>query len=396
MHSGCILVGDTGSGKSITGLAYYYICNGGNMGSLQTYNWEPMHSPKDLYIITTPKKRDEKEWDLELMHFGLTTDEENNGYANRVVVDSWNNIKKYTEVKGAFFIFDEDRVTGSGAWSKAFIKISKSNEWIILTATPGDTYMDYVPVFIANGYFKNRTDFYNNHVVWKKVQNIPIVDRYYDTGILNKYKRQVQIRLGCEKHTKSHVTELWADYDKELFKQVYVSYWNVFEDRPCRNVSERGACVRRVVFGDWSRYFVVKEWLDEHPKTIIFYSYDFELDILRELVNDGYTVAEWNVHKHEKCPVGHEWVYLVNYAAGAEAWQCTTTDSMLFFSQSYSYKQMKQASGRINRRNTPYDDLYYGIIRSRAPLDILIRRCLVEKKDFNEQDFLTLGGKNNV
>ena len=153
MKNGCILCGGVGSGKSRTSLAYYFTQEG---GCIQPYS--PMKKPRDLYIITTARKRDDLEWDEELVPFLLSTKPENNSlYKNKVIIDSWNNIGKYTDVKGAFFIFDEQRVVGSGAWVKSFLKIARWNKWILLTATPGDTYSDYLPVFLANGFFKNRT-----------------------------------------------------------------------------------------------------------------------------------------------------------------------------------------------------------------------------------------------
>ena len=72
--------------------------------------------PKDLYIITTAKKRDTLEWEGELSPFLLSTNPDVNLYQNKVVIDSWNNISKYKDITDAFFIFDEQRVVGSGTW----------------------------------------------------------------------------------------------------------------------------------------------------------------------------------------------------------------------------------------------------------------------------------------
>ena len=153
MKNGCILCGGVGSGKSRTALAYYYLCEDGEIG---TDEYVPMGDPpKDLYIITTARKRDTCEWEGELSPFLLSPNHEVNLYSNKVVIDSWNNIQKYAEVQNAFFIFDEQRVVGTGAWVKAFLRITKANRWILLSATPGDTWQDYIPVFIANGFYKN-------------------------------------------------------------------------------------------------------------------------------------------------------------------------------------------------------------------------------------------------
>ncbi len=163
MKNGCILCGGVGSGKSITSLVYYYSQQGGQIGAGK---YIPMKKPKDLYIITTARKRDTLEWEGELSPFLLSTHEEINFYKNKVVVDSWNNIGKYENVSNAFFIFDEQRVVGYGAWTKAFLKIAKSNKWILLSATPGDTWQDYIPVFIANGFYKNKSQFVRDHIVY--------------------------------------------------------------------------------------------------------------------------------------------------------------------------------------------------------------------------------------
>lgn len=160
MKIGCILCGGVGSGKSRTSLAFYYRLYG---GQINTKEYARMTEPPDLYIITTARKRDTGEWDEELAHFYMSTDPELDIYEHSVTVDSWNNIEKYVGVKNAFVIFDEQRVVGSGKWVKSFLKIAKENEWILLSATPGDCWTDYIPVFIANGFFRNRTEFNNQH-----------------------------------------------------------------------------------------------------------------------------------------------------------------------------------------------------------------------------------------
>ena len=129
--------GGVGSGKSLTAISYYYLQNGGDPTSLTGGDYIPMPDPpRDLYIVTTARKRDTFEWDGELIPFLLSTHSEHNLYSNKVVVDSWNNIKKYDKIYGAFFIFDEQRVVGSGAWVKAFLNIARKNKWVLLSAYP--------------------------------------------------------------------------------------------------------------------------------------------------------------------------------------------------------------------------------------------------------------------
>ena len=387
MKTGCILCGGVGSGKSRTALAYYYIQNGGELG---TDAYEPMDdiSIKDLYIITTARKRDTKEWEDEMRPFLLSTNKEDNLYSNKVVVDSWNNLKKYTEVKDAFFIFDEQRVIGSGEWVKAFLKITKANDWILLSATPGDTWTDYIPVFIANGFYRNRTEFCREHVVYRQFGNFRKVDRYLNTGRLIRLRNKILIPMAFERETVAHHENVYTDFDPFSYKDIIRRRWNPWEDKPIVNAGEFCYSLRRIVNSDISRQEKVLELAKEHKRVIIFYNFDYELELLKSLTYEpGTAVAEWNGHKHQPIPETERWVYLVQYNAGAEGWNCIKTDTIIFYSQNYSYKVMVQASGRIDRLNTPYQDLYYYHLKSRSSIDIAIERALREKKKFNETKF---------
>ena len=385
MRNGCILCGDVGSGKSRTGLAYYFIQQG---GKLEPY--EKMNNPKRLYIITTARKRDEQEWEGELVPFLLSPSQ--NEYDFDVVIDSWNNIKKYIEVKDAFFIFDEQRVVGSGAWVKAFYKITKSNEWILLSATPGDTWMDYIPVFVANGFYKNRTAFINEHVIYDYRMKFPKVDRYINTGRLLRLRNRILVDMEFERSTIIHHEDVFVDYDSRAYKDLFKYRWNNEKGEPIENASELCYEARKIVNSHSSRLNMVYNIAIEKNKVIIFYNFDYELELLHQLFDESiFTVAEWNGHKHQPVPESTHWVYFVQYTAGSEAWNCITTDTIIFFSQNYSYKVMKQASGRINRLNTPYKDLYYYHLKSRSGIDVAISKALKSKKKFNETRFVTGG-----
>lgn len=385
MRNGCILCGDVGSGKSRTGLAYYFIQQG---GKLEPY--EKMNNPKRLYIITTARKRDEKEWEGELVPFLLSSSQ--NEYDFDVVIDSWNNIKKYIEVKDAFFIFDEQRVVGSGAWVKAFYKITKSNEWILLSATPGDTWMDYIPVFVANGFYKNKTAFINEHVIYDYRMKFPKVDRYINTGRLLRLRNRILVDMEFERSTIIHHEDVFVDYDSRAYKDLFKYRWNNEKGEPIENASELCYEARKIVNSHPSRLNMVYNIAIEKNKVIIFYNFDYELELLHQLFDESFfTVSEWNGHKHQPVPESTHWVYFVQYTAGSEAWNCITTDTIIFFSQNYSYKVMKQASGRINRLNTPYKDLYYYHLKSRSGIDVAISKALKSKKKFNETRFVTGG-----
>ena len=389
LKAGSILCGGTGSGKSRTALAYYFekVCKGQIDSNGKKF--QRMKEPKDLYIITTARKRDTREWEEECALFLISPDEKLNKPKMKLTVDSWNNIHKYTNVCNAFFIFDEQRVVGSGAWVKAFLAITKKNQWILLSATPGDTWTDYIPVFIANGFYKNRSEFLKRHVVFARYSKFPKIDRYLEVNRLIKLRNSILINMHYIRKTVSHKTKVLVDYDKTAYRTVHNNRWNPFEDKPIKNVSEFCYLSRKVVNSDPSRAAAIKELISEHPKVIIFYNFDYELEILRQMAKelDIYS-AEWNGHKHQPVPEGNEWVYIVQYSAASEAWNCITTNAIIFYSQNYSYKVMKQSEGRIDRANTPYPDLYYYSLVSEAPIDIAIERCLAQKKKFNESSYI--------
>lgn len=390
MRNGCILVGGVGSGKSRTSLGYYYKEQGGVLG---TKNYVKMKNPKDLYIITTARKRDTLEWEGELVPFLLTTNPEVAYYKNIVMVDSWNNIQKYTNVSNAFFIFDEQRVVGSGAWVKAFYKITKKNNWILLSATPGDTWQDYIPVFVANGFFKNKTEFNREHVIYSRFTKYPKIDRYINTGRLIRLRDRLLVTMDFERPTVSHHEDIYVKYDIPMYKEVTRTRWDPYKNEPIQNAS--GLCYiwRKIVNSDESRQVALLELFEKHPKMIVFYNFDYELDILKELYyGDDVEIAEWNGHKHQPIPESDSWVYLVQYNAGAEGWNCIKTDTIVFYSQNYSYKTMQQAAGRTDRLNTPYTDLYYYHLKTRSGIDLAISRALKEKKDFNATRHLRRSG----
>ena len=387
MKNGCILVGGVGSGKSRTALGYYYKEQGGILGSKE---YVRMKNPKDLYIITTARKRDTLEWEGELPNFLLTTDPKESIYKNMtIVIDSWNNIKKYSNVKGAFFIFDEQRVVGSGAWVKAFLKIAKFNNWILLSATPGDSWKDYIPVFVANGFYRNKTEFVREHIIYSRFSKYPKIDRYVGTGRLIKLRNEILVDMDFVRTTESHHSDIYVDYDSTLYKDVMKNRWDPYENKPIENASRLCYILRKIVNSDTSRIVALMDILEKVPRAIIFYNFDYELDILKNLVyGDKVKVAEWNGHSHQPIPNSKKWIYLVQYTAGAEGWNCITTDTIIFYSQNYSYKIMEQSSGRIDRLNTPYKDLYYYHLKTRSGIDLAISRALKEKKKFNVERFV--------
>lgn len=386
MKNGCILCGDVGSGKSRTALAYYFIQEGGKLDG----SYVPMSDPpKDLYIITTAHKRNNLEWEGELGPFLLSTNPKVSRYSNKVVIDSWNNIGKYTEVQGAFFIFDEQRVVGTGAWVKAFYKITAKNKWILLSATPGDVWLDYIPVFVANGFYRNQTHFKNDHVVWARFSKYPKVERYLGTTHLARLRDSILVEMDFRRNTVQHHEDIYVQYNISKYKDTIKLRWDPYENKPIKNASRLCYLLRKIVNTDESRLVALLEIMEKTPRAIIFYNFDYELEILRNLTyGEGVEIAEWNGHNHQPIPDSDRWVYLVQYTAGAEGWNCIKTDTIIFFSQNYSYKIMHQAAGRIDRLTTPFIDLYYYHLKTRSGIDLAISRALREKKKFNAQRFV--------
>lgn len=395
MTNGCILNGGVGSGKSRTGLYYYFKEQGGIIDT----KYHPMKNPKDLYIITTAMKRDSLEWEGELANYLMgTTPKPEDIYHNKIVVDSWNNITKYKTVRNAFFIFDEDRLTGSGVWVKTFYEISRWNDWIILSATPGDTWSDYIPVFIANGFYKNKTEFSRKHCVYSRYTKFPKIDRYINVEKLIRLRNKILVDMDFSRSTIPHHIDIYTKYDIQKYKEVIRTRWDPYKNEPIQQASGLCYILRRIVNEDESRITALLEILEDHPKAIIFYNFDYERDMLLHLFcdyedydhcidpnsHDNFEVAEWNGHAHQPVPEGNRWVYLVQYTAGCEGWNCIKTDTIIFFSQNYSYRVLAQAAGRIDRLNSPYRDLYYYHIKSRSGIDLAISQALNKKKKFNE------------
>lgn len=382
LRNGCILCGSVGSGKSRTGLFYYFKENG---GWIDENGYVPMKNPRDLYIITTAKKRDSLEWEGELANFLISKNPEVSYYKNKIVIDSWNNIGKYKDITNSFFLLDEQRLVGSGAWVKAFLKIAKSNHWILLSATPGDSFMDYLPVFLANGFFRNKTEFLREHVVYSRYTKYPKIDHYVGTQFLNRLRDKVLVKMNYQHTINIHHEDIYCRYDISTYKDTIRNRWDPYKNEPIQQASGLCYILRRIVNSDESRQIQLLEVLEDYDRAIIFYSFDYELEILRNLgYGDGVEVAEYNGHKHQPIPEGPKWVYLCQYNSACEGWECTRTNCIIFYSQNYSYKVMTQAAGRIDRLNTPYTDLYYYHLKSRSGIDLAISKALREKKQFNE------------
>lgn len=393
MHNGCILCGGVGTGKSRTSLAYAYLEElGGKLKVNGEGHWTKPTVQKDLYIITTAKKRDSLEWEEELLPFGLSVDPKLSAGHIKVVIDSWNNIQKYKKVYGAMFIFDEQRVVGKGAWVKAFLKIARANHWILLTATAGDTWQDYIPVFIANGFYKNRSDFNMQHVIFKPYMKYPVIDHYVNQSILLHHRKDIMVIMKFDKKIEKRNHSVICKYDKMKYRRIFKDRWDIYDNCPIEETGKLCYLLRRVTNEDPSRLEEVRRLMIENPKSIIFYNFTPELHLLRNIAADlGYDIGEWNGEVHSEVPTSERWVYLCQYTAAAEGWNNTTTNVIIFYSQNYSYKTMVQAAGRIDRLNTPFKELHYYYLKSHSPIDLAISRSLAQKQNFNEKVFMQGG-----
>ena len=403
LKNGSILCGGVGSGKSRTELAYYVfkVC-GGDVKVIdypdEGLPWEEhsyhqsvkeMTNPRDLYIITTAKKRDSKEWEKECSNFMLNTNPELSLSEVKVTVDSWNNINKYTKVYGAFFIFDEQRVVGSGSWVKAFLKITKKNQWNLLSATPGDQWSDYIPVFVANGFFQDKSDFTRNHCIYSPYTKYPKIERYIGERKLETLRSKILVQMEDQRKTVRHNEYVIVDYDRSLYRTVMKDRWDPYDNCPIEETGKLVYLIRKVCYSNYSRITALDKIMKDKKCVIVFYNFTYELEMLREYAEEqNIKYAEWNSKKHQDLPIGESWLYFVQYAAGSEGWNCTTTDTIVLFSQTYSYKNLEQACGRIDRMNTPFIDLYYYHLRCNSPIDIAIWSTLKNKKKFNERSFI--------
>lgn len=386
LSNGKILYGTVGSGKSRTSLFWYFKECG---GWIDENGYVPMKDPKDLYIITTAKKCSTKEWDGELANYLLYPDENHKTrFGNTIIINSWNQIHKYEEVEDSIFILDEQRLVSYGSWTKSFLKIAKKNRWILLSGTPGDSYMDYLPIFLANGYFKNKTEFTREHVKYSRYTKYPKIEGYYNTQRLDRLRDRVLVEMKYRHERKTNDENVYCEYDITLYRDAIRNRWDPYKNEPITQASGLCYVLRRIVNSDQSRQVKLLEILENHPRAIIFYNFSYELEILRNLAyGEGVEIAEYNGEKHQDIPSGERWVYLCQYTAASEGWSCHRTDCTIFYSQNYSYKMMIQAAGRINRVNTPYDELFYYHLKSRSGIDLAISKALSQKKRFNERKF---------
>lgn len=390
LKTGSILCGKVGSGKSRTALAYFFEKECGGL-------FEPFISsfkhPKDLYIITTAKKRDEHEWEDEIAAFGYSDEEMSR---INIVIDSWNNIKKYVDATNSFFIFDEQRLVGNGAWVKSFYKITcsgvykkqvRNNNWILLSATPGDRWDDYIPVFVANGFYNSRSHFLYQHAVYNPYTKFSKIDRFMDVKRLCSLRDSILVDIPTvEKERDIHYIKV--DYDKDLYKRVSRDRWDVFKNEPIQNAAVFCYVMRKVVNYNSNRLAALMNIFRTNKRLIVFYNFDYELEMLNRLAKcNNISHAEWNGHKHQKIPDTDTWMYFVQYSAGCEGWNCTKTDTIVFFSLNYSYRITEQASGRIDRRDSSYDVLKYYYLLTDAWIDRAIKKALDAKKTFNKMKY---------
>lgn len=391
LQNGSILAGGVGSGKTLTSLAWYLtsVCNAASFKEGGSLARKKVKGSPTLYVITTAKKRDSLEWEEEAARLGLSTDPACSFTGSSIVVDSWNNIGKYSDREHAVFFFDEQRASGSGRWVKEFLKITKKNTWLLLSATPGDVWMDYLPVFMAHGFFRTRTEFMEDHVIFDRFAKYPKVKRYIEEAKLQRLRRSILVEMPVERHTTRERETVYCDYDRDLYKWVAKNRMDPWTEEPLRDAGGVCRILRKVVSdNDW-RSEQAKRILSSNERVIVFYNYNYELDrILAVAESLGLPTAQWNGHRHDAIPAEPRWVYICQYTSAAEGWNCTSTDTVLFWSLNYSWRVTEQCEGRIDRLNTPYSRLKYYFLESHSSIDEAVRRSLSSKKVFNERAFV--------
>lgn len=391
LQNGSILAGGVGSGKTLTSLAWYLtsVCNAASFRKGGSLAKKKVKGSPTLYVITTAKKRDSLEWEEEAARLGLSTDPACSFTGSSIVVDSWNNIGKYSDREHAVFFFDEQRASGSGRWVKEFLKITKKNTWLLLSATPGDVWMDYLPVFMAHGFFRTRTEFMEDHVIFDRFAKYPKVKRYIGEAKLQRLRRSILVEMPVERHTTRERETVYCDYDRDLYKWVVKNRMDPWTEEPLRDAGGVCRILRKVVSdNDW-RSEQAKRILSSNERVIVFYNYNYELDrILAVAESLGLPTAQWNGHRHDAIPTEPRWVYICQYTSAAEGWNCTSTDTVLFWSLNYSWRVTEQCEGRIDRLNTPYSRLRYYFLESHSSIDEAVRRSLSLKKVFNERAFV--------
>ena len=391
LQNGSILAGGVGSGKTLTSLAWYLtsVCNAASFKKGGSLAKKKVKGSPTLYVITTAKKRDSLEWEEEAARLGMSTDPACSFTGSSIVVDSWNNIGKYSDREHAVFFFDEQRASGSGRWVKEFLKITKKNTWLLLSATPGDVWMDYLPVFMAHGFFRTRTEFMEDHVIFDRFAKYPKVKRYIGEAKLQRLRRSILVEMPVERHTTRERETVYCNYDRELYKWVVKNRMDPWTEEPLRDAGGVCRILRKVVSdNDW-RSEQAKRILSSNERVIVFYNYNYELDrILAVAKSLGLLTAQWNGHRHDAIPAEPRWVYICQYTSAAEGWNCTSTDTVLFWSLNYSWRVTEQCEGRIDRLNTPYSRLKYYFLESDSSIDKAVRQSLSSKKVFNERAFV--------
>lgn len=391
LQNGSILAGGVGSGKTLTSLAWYLtsVCNAASFKKGGSLARKKVKDSPTLYVITTAKKRDSLEWEEEAARLGLSTDPACSFTGSSIVVDSWNNIRKYSDREHAVFFFDEQRASGSGRWVKEFLKITRKNTWLLLSATPGDVWMDYLPVFMAHGFFRTRTEFMEDHVIFDRFAKYPKVKRYIGEAKLQRLRRSILVEMPVERHTTRERETVYCDYDRDLYKWVVKNRMDPWTEEPLRDAGGVCRILRKVVSdNDW-RSAEAKRILSSNERVIVFYNYNYELDRILDVAESlGVPTAQWNGHRHDAIPAEPRWVYICQYTSAAEGWNCTSTDTVLFWSLNYSWRVTEQCEGRIDRLNTPYSRLKYYFLESHSSIDEAVRRSLSSKKVFNERAFV--------
>ena len=206
-------------------------------------------------------------------------------------------------------------------------------------------------------------------------------------------RRQILVPMVYKKVTERKRQLIYSEYNTDNYHKIMKERWNIFEDKPIENASELLQIIRKTVATDPDRKLNAKIMMDAHDRLIIFYNYNYERDVLIEIAEElGKEYFEWNGHAHEDIPDQEQWLYFVQYTAGAEGWNCISTNVIMFYSVNYSFRYMEQAEGRIDRINTPYNVLEYYYLTSHSQIEKDILSTVNRKKNFNASAWVERSG----
>ena len=107
-----------------------------------------------------------------------------------------------------------------------------------------------------------------SHVIFNRFVKYPKVEAYIDTWKLTENRQKILVHMHYEKKTKHVIKLMYASYDESLYKFVSEKRWNVYTDKPIKNISELCYVWRKIVNDDKSREDIIGRIIEEKRKVI--------------------------------------------------------------------------------------------------------------------------------